>query len=563
MWLFTVFGFFSIVRKSDDPHLTIRSRTLGDLRRLRNHYLPQATAPSAQGGSDYPWRMHCGADELAQALPRIVADIDYGNFKDEVALMTGKARASRYGDVWQVMHGMRDDLPEPGPQGWADLPWPEKDPVGKPRAFGGVVIDPSGRILLREVAGHYGGYVWSFAKGRPDPGESPRETALREVREEMGVDARILLPMPGTFRGTTTRTHFFLMNVDPREVDLDMRSRETARLCWVLPDEARSLIALTTDAAGRERDLAVLQAALDGLPAPPPLKRPIARREDWSNRLMPARRERLASERILTPAEMARVSRGFIPVVQEQKWFAFFEDGTLHLHRSWTGLAVYRLRFEPLPKKPGHWRIALAEVNRHPRQYQHLDDDEDVAMVASLIDDLLIGHPEEPAVDGLAEAARLAAQPRYLGNPVVVESLVDPYLLSVRLRLRDMLPEASVMAAAQRIVRAMTDDPDWVRMPWHCQAQLGASLVGLMNLDPVACARKGLASTVAAALAAVRDAVTEIWEATGRGADNGPDSDGAIAFGRLSAFVVSALLGTTSLVFPGMRLEDFGPRPQP
>jgi hypothetical protein len=48
MWLFTVFGFFSIVRKSDDPHLTIRSRTLGDLRRLRNHYLPQATAPSAQ-----------------------------------------------------------------------------------------------------------------------------------------------------------------------------------------------------------------------------------------------------------------------------------------------------------------------------------------------------------------------------------------------------------------------------------------------------------------------------------------------------------------------------------
>jgi hypothetical protein len=98
-------------------------------------------------------------------------------------------------------------------------------------------------------------------------------------------------------------------------------------------------------------------------------------------------------------------------------------------------------------------------------------------------------------------------------------------------------------------------------MPWHSQAQLGASLAALMGLDPVACARKGLASTVAAALMAVREAAAGIWEATGRGADTGPESEGAITFGRLSAFVVSALLGTTSLVFPGMRLEDFGPRP--
>lgn len=559
MWLFTTFGFFSIVCKPDERGLTIRSRALGDLRRLRNHYLPQATAPRSQGGSDYPWRMQCDRADLARALPRIVADIDYGNFKDEVALTTGKPRAERYGDVWQALYGMPDDLPEPGPIGWTGLPWPERSPVGKPRAFGGVVIDPQGRLLLREVAGHFGGYVWSFAKGRPDTAESPRETALREVLEEMGVEARILLPLPGTFHGTTTRTHFFLMTVDPRAVDLAWSSRETARLRWALPDEARSLIALTTDRAGRERDLAVLRTALDSLPAPLPLKRPIARREDWRNRLLPARRNRLAFERRLTPAEMARVVRGFIPEVQEQKWFAFFEDGTLHLHRSWTGLAVYRLRFEPLPRKPGHWRVALSEVNRHPRQYPQTSDDEDVAMLRSLIDDLLIGRGEEPVVDGLAAAALVAAQPGYLGNPAVVESLVEPYMLSVLVNLRNQLPEASGQAAAYRIVRAMTDDPAFVRMPWHCQEQLGSSLASLMELDEVACARKGLGPTVAAALAAIRDVAAEIRAAAGPDADDGPDSERAVAFGRLVAFLVAALLGTASLVFPGVRLSDLRP----
>jgi hypothetical protein len=44
MWLFTSFGFFSIVRKADETQLTIRSRARGDLLRLRQHYLPQASA---------------------------------------------------------------------------------------------------------------------------------------------------------------------------------------------------------------------------------------------------------------------------------------------------------------------------------------------------------------------------------------------------------------------------------------------------------------------------------------------------------------------------------------
>ena len=39
------------------------------------------------------------------------------------------------------------------------------------------------------------GIKWSLAKGTPDPGESLEETALREVREETGLDVEIKQPI--------------------------------------------------------------------------------------------------------------------------------------------------------------------------------------------------------------------------------------------------------------------------------------------------------------------------------------------------------------------------------
>ena len=57
----------------------------------------------------------------------------------------------------------------------------------------GVVIhDPDGRVYVRKVRGRFGGYDWSFAKGRVEPGVSLEENALRELGEEMGLEARIV-----------------------------------------------------------------------------------------------------------------------------------------------------------------------------------------------------------------------------------------------------------------------------------------------------------------------------------------------------------------------------------
>lgn len=125
-------------------------------------------------------------------------------------------------------------------------------------AYGGVLINDRGEVQLREPAGHFGGYVWTFAKGRPDPGETPEQTALREVLEETGQAARIVALIPEVFAGTTTTTVFFLMEPVGEPGPF---SDETAAVHWVDRETARQLMYMTTTPTGRERDLKVLDAA--------------------------------------------------------------------------------------------------------------------------------------------------------------------------------------------------------------------------------------------------------------------------------------------------------------
>lgn len=128
-------------------------------------------------------------------------------------------------------------------------------------AYGGLVVDDDGRILLREVANHYDGYLWTFAKGRPEPDETPEQAALREVREETGVEAEIVGPLPGDFPGGTTTNSYYIMSVVTDHGTFD--PRETASVRWCTLGEGRSLIEQTTNAVGRSRDLAVLDAYVE------------------------------------------------------------------------------------------------------------------------------------------------------------------------------------------------------------------------------------------------------------------------------------------------------------
>lgn len=69
----------------------------------------------------------------------------------------------------------------------------EAAPTAHHRSSGGLVVDGA-RILLISTQN---GRRWQLPKGHIEPGETPEQAAVREVREETGVTGRVVAPLPG------------------------------------------------------------------------------------------------------------------------------------------------------------------------------------------------------------------------------------------------------------------------------------------------------------------------------------------------------------------------------
>jgi len=128
----------------------------------------------------------------------------------------------------------------------------------KKEAFGGVLMNSDGKVLLREPSNHFGGYAWTFPKGRRDPGETPEQAALREVKEETGYDAKIVGTIEKGFEGDTTVTKFFKMEVVGEQGETDWETNATG---WFTIDEAKAKIGESPNEAGRDRDHDILNHA--------------------------------------------------------------------------------------------------------------------------------------------------------------------------------------------------------------------------------------------------------------------------------------------------------------
>lgn len=253
-------------------------------------------------------------------------------------------------------------------------------------SYGGVVISGGGKLLLREPTHHHGGYAWTFAKTEPKPGESPRDTAIRAVREKTGYEAAIRISVPGAFKGTSTITYYYVMDAKHPPAKPNW---QTTGLRWVRYEEARDLIRQSPSVEGRNRDLAILEAAHKVASAISYKEHPNVQPEDWQElKVMPQRQTNLRPTLRFSAEDMVKIGRGFYPTEMEEKWFLYFTGNRLQMHRSWTGILIYDVGFDF--DQDGGAQVGDVVVNRESREYGNTDDCADLRLVEEVIRSLLL-----------------------------------------------------------------------------------------------------------------------------------------------------------------------------
>jgi ADP-ribosylglycohydrolase len=113
-----------------------------------------------------------------------------------------------------------------------------------------------------------------------------------------------------------------------------------------------------------------------------------AKKSNWKTRDAPEKRESLGYDSVFTDADAKRLRLGLIPQAMEDKWFVYFENGWLFLHRSWTGSLIYWLRLE---EGPGEVRVVESWVNRDAEQYRETDIVYDRLLLDFLLRRMLLG----------------------------------------------------------------------------------------------------------------------------------------------------------------------------
>lgn len=133
---------------------------------------------------------------------------------------------------------------------------------------GGVVhrtVDGATEILLVHRRAPV---LWALPKGTPDSGETIEETALRETREETGIEVEIEAPLSAIryffVRGTTRfhkTVHFFLMR--PVGGAIELHDGEFDEVRWARVGEALALMNHATERSVVERAVALLAVGTD------------------------------------------------------------------------------------------------------------------------------------------------------------------------------------------------------------------------------------------------------------------------------------------------------------
>jgi hypothetical protein len=108
----------------------------------------------------------------------------------------------------------------------------------------------------------------------------------------------------------------------------------------------------------------------------------IAQRGDWKTEPMPSSSKLIKVNEVYTRADFDYIMAGVIPREMEDKWFVFYEEPWLYVHRSWTGYCIFKVQFEVLEEIVG---ISEVWVNRDTAQYTETEDLHDRNLLLTLL----------------------------------------------------------------------------------------------------------------------------------------------------------------------------------
>ena len=126
---------------------------------------------------------------------------------------------------------------------------------------GGLVVRDAQILLISTQKGRR----WQLPKGHIEAGETPEETAVREVREETGVTGRVLAPLPeveywyvekGRLR-VHKRVDYFLLDYESGDT-ADFDAAEVSGAAWFSWDEGLAKLSFENErrVAGAAREIA-------------------------------------------------------------------------------------------------------------------------------------------------------------------------------------------------------------------------------------------------------------------------------------------------------------------
>lgn len=100
------------------------------------------------------------------------------------------------------------------------------------------------------------------------------------------------------------------------------------------------------------------------------------KKEDWNILDMPKEQAVFQLNRSFTDQDKKYLKEGHKPYAMEDKWFVYFEDNKVYMHRSWTGYCIFILNLDN----------NTVIVNRNKNQYRNTNIEEDKKILSELLD---------------------------------------------------------------------------------------------------------------------------------------------------------------------------------